>query len=194
MILKTSHREDEHWKFDKADLVSFRTLCMSRLSDKLTLSEDQVTQFTGTLTEIANTTIPKFRVSKNKLPKVPCFNDACKQATKERKKAQRKLFHNPAAENILAFKQLRAKARYRIRNQKKTLWQNFFSSLNSKTKPKTVRKANRKIKGKKSASSSTHLKVHGKRITDKEANYRPSSIYHFQQFLLRTLLPKISSY
>ena len=71
VILKTSLREDqfsaEHWKFDKADWMFFCTLCMSRLSDRLTLSEDPVAQFTNTLIEIANKTIRKFRVSK--LPK-----------------------------------------------------------------------------------------------------------------------------
>ena len=68
MILKTSLRDDEpsaeHWKVDKADWMSFCTLCMSQLSDELALSEDPVAQFT------------------------------------------QKLFHNPTAENVLAFKQL----------------------------------------------------------------------------------------
>ena len=72
--------------------MSFRTLCVSRLSDELALSEDPVALFTDTMSEIANQTIPKSHISKNKLPKIPWFNDACKQAIKERKKAQRKLF------------------------------------------------------------------------------------------------------
>ena len=56
VILKTSLRDDEpaaeHWKFDRADWMSFRTLCESRLSDELALSEDPVAQFTDTLIEI----------------------------------------------------------------------------------------------------------------------------------------------
>ena len=96
VILKTSLRDDEpaaeHWKFDRADRMSFRALCMSRLSDELALSEDPVAQFTNTLIEISNQPIPKSHISKNKLPKVPWFNDVCKQGIKERKKAQRKLF------------------------------------------------------------------------------------------------------
>ncbi|WP_419584729.1 hypothetical protein, partial [Thiolapillus sp.] len=75
IILKTSLRADEpaaeHWKFDRADWMSFRTLCMSRLSDELALSEDPVARFTDTLIEITNQTIPKSHISKNKLPKVP---------------------------------------------------------------------------------------------------------------------------
>ena len=64
------------------------------------------------------------------------------------KKAQRQLFRNPSAENVLAFKQLKAKAGHIIHNQKKTSWQHFWSSHTSKPKPKTVWKAIRKIKGK----------------------------------------------
>ena len=71
----------------------------------------------------------KSHISENKLPKVPWFNDDCKQAIKKRKKAQRKLFRNPTAENVLAFKQLKAKARHIIKTQKKTSWQSFCSSL-----------------------------------------------------------------
>ena len=50
-------------------------LCVPRLSDGLALSEDPVAQFTDTLIEIANQTIPKSHVSKNKLQKVPWFID-----------------------------------------------------------------------------------------------------------------------
>ena len=46
---------------------------MSRLSDELALSEDPVAQFTETLIEIANQTIPKSHISKNKLRKVLWF-------------------------------------------------------------------------------------------------------------------------
>ena len=151
---------------------------MSRLSDELALSEDPVAQFTDTLIEIAYQTIPKSHISKKKLPKVSWFNDVCKQAIKDRKNGQRKLFRNPSAENALAFKQQKAKARHVIKTQKQTSWQSFCSSLTSKTKPKTVWKAIRKIKGKKYISSLGHIKVNGKLITDKKqiANLLASSI------------------
>ena len=77
IILKISPNEDEpaaeHWRFDRADWMSFRTLCVSRLSDKLALLEDPVAWFTDTLTEIANKIIPKSHISKNKLPKTPSY-------------------------------------------------------------------------------------------------------------------------
>ena len=87
-------------------------------------------------------------------------------------------FFRKPAENVLAFEQLKARARHIIKTQKKTSWQSFCSSLTSKTKPKTVWKAIRKIKGKKSTSSLGHLKVKGKLITDKKqiANLLTSTI------------------
>ena len=109
--------------------MSFRALSVSRLSDELALSEDPVAQFTDTLIEIANQTITKSHISKSKLPKVPWFNDVRKQAIKYRRTAQRKLFRNPSAENVLAFKQPKAKARHIIKTQKKASWQTFCSSL-----------------------------------------------------------------
>ena len=73
VILKTSLRDDEpvaeHWEFGRADWMSFRTLCMSRLFDELALSEDPVARFTDTLTGIANQTIPKSHISKKKQKK-----------------------------------------------------------------------------------------------------------------------------
>ena len=105
--------------------MSFRTLCVSQLSDELALSEDPAAQFTDTLIEIANQTIPKSHISKNKLPKVPWFNDVCKQAIKERKKAQRKLFRNPPAENVLAFKQLNQSQTYN-KNSKENIMAKFL--------------------------------------------------------------------
>ena len=75
VILKTSLRDDrplaDHWKFDRADWLSFRTPCMSRLPDELTLSEDPVAQFKGTVTEIASKTIPKsvfFKINFQRCP------------------------------------------------------------------------------------------------------------------------------
>lgn len=168
VILKTFIRDGEHWKFDRAYRMSFRTLCVSRLSDELALAEDPVAQFTDTFIENANKPIPNHTFLKNQLFKVLRFNDVCKQAIKECKKAQRKLFSSLSVKNVLVFKQLKAKAKRIVKTQNQTSWQNFRPSLDLKTEPKIVWKAIREIKGKKLTSSLGHLKVHGKRITDKK--------------------------
>ena len=74
--------------------MSFRSLCVSRLSNELALSEDPVAQITDTLIEIANKTIPKSHISKNRLPKVPWFNDVCKKKKKKLLKNVRQLNGN----------------------------------------------------------------------------------------------------
>ena len=94
-------------------------VCLGCLMSWPCLRIHAVAQFADTLINIAKQTISKSHISKNKLPKVPWFNDVYKQAIKERKKAQRKLFRNPSAENVLAFEQLKVKARHIIKTQKK---------------------------------------------------------------------------
>ena len=74
---------------------------MWRLSGGLVLSEDPAVQSIDILIETANEIISKANVSKNKLPKTPWFNGACKQAIKERKKKKR---HNENLSTILLLK------------------------------------------------------------------------------------------
>ena len=93
------------WNLKKADWLSFQTQCSSELTDEAVMStEDPAGQFTDLLIQAANKAIPKTRFSK-KLPKVPWFNDSCKRAIKERKKAKRKFFSNPTLSNVQNFKE-----------------------------------------------------------------------------------------
>ena len=100
------------------------------------------------LSKLPTKPLPNATSLKRKLPKVSWFKDVRKQSVRELIKAQRKLFHNRTAERVLAFEQLKVTARHIIIHQKKTSWQNLGTSLNSKTKPKTLWKAISKIKGK----------------------------------------------
>ena len=158
--------------------MSFRTLCVSRLSDELALSEDPVAQFTDTLIEIANQTIPKSHISKNKLPKVPWFNDVCEQAIKERKKAQRKVFRNPIAENVLAFKQLKAKARHIIKIKRKHPGKVSVLHLHQKLNLKLSGKQSEKSKGK-NLPLLWSLKSQWKTYHRQETNCKSVSLHNF---------------
>ena len=121
---------------------------MSWFSDGLVLSEDfTVAQFTDILIEIVNKTIPKSHISIPPPPRYPGLTTFVNKLLKNVKKHNEKLSYNSTAENVLAFKQLKASARHTIYNQK-TSWKNVCTSLNSTPKRKTVWKANRKIKGK----------------------------------------------
>ena len=130
-------------------------------------AEDPAGQFTDLLIQAADKAIPKTHFSK-KLPKVPWFNDSCKKAIKERKKAQQKVFSNPTLSNVQNFKLLRAKARHVVKQQKRNSSRHFCNKLNSKTQTQKVWKAIRKIKGKGGCNSINHLKDNGNLITDRK--------------------------
>ena len=157
------------WDFRNVNWDLYSDLCASAITEEAVFSrEDPALQFTHLLTSTASKIIPKTQC-KPRLPKVPWFTDKCKLAIKERKKAQRLVFRQPTSENILKYKQLRAKARYTIKNAKRNCWRQFCSNLNSKTSCKTVWKAIRRLKGKNSSSSIGHLLVDDHLITDKQS-------------------------
>ena len=90
-------------------------------------AEDPAGQFTDLLIQAADKTIRKTRFSK-KIPKVQWFNDSCKKAIEERKKAQRKFFSNPTLSNIQNLKLLRANARH-VKQQKRNSWRHFCNKF-----------------------------------------------------------------
>ena len=131
-VILTSNVVEEaapnRWNFKKADWPSFQAQCSSELTEEAVMSvEDSAGQFTD-LIQAADKAIPKMRFSK-KLTKVPWFNDSCKKAIKERKKAQRKFFSNPMLSSVQSFKLLRAKARHVVKQQKRNSWRHFFNNF-----------------------------------------------------------------
>ena len=158
------------WDFRNVNWDLYCDLCASAVAEEAVFSgEDPAFQFTHLLTSTASKIIPKTQC-KPRLPKVPWFTDKCKLAIKERKKAQRLVFRQPTSENILKYKQRRAKARYTIKNAKRSCWRQFCSNLNSKASSKTVWKAIRRLKVKYCPSSISHLLVDDHLIvTDKQS-------------------------
>ena len=172
MIQTSSTVEEDaapnRWNFQKVDWLSFQAQCSSELTEEAVMSaEDPTSQFTDHLIQAAGKAILKTRFLK-KLPTVPWFNDSCKKAIKEWKKAQRKFFSNPTLSNVQNFKLLRAKAHHVVKQQKRNSWKHFCNKLNSKMQTQKVWKAIRKIKGKGGCNSVNHLKVNGNLITDKK--------------------------
>ncbi|GFO10696.1 RNA-directed DNA polymerase from mobile element jockey [Plakobranchus ocellatus] len=102
--------------------------------------------------------------TKNKT-RVPWFTQECRQALRERRKAQRKYFKTPSFENFVNFKKQKAKAKFVIKKSKKQSWKTYVSSLNSNTSSQTVWKKIRKIKGK-NFTPSCHLKKDGQIISN----------------------------
>ena len=185
--------EDEEisgrWNMKKANWDLFSELCEIRLNVGEVMSDpDPAAEFTRILTDIAKETVPKSNANK-KGPKKPWYNDECKKAHKERKTAQRRAFRNPTPEITLAFRRLRAKARFICKQAAKKSWRQFISSLNSRTPSGKVWKAIRRIRGKGGITSVGHLKVGDRLVTEKKAVAdllansisRNSSTQHYSQ-------------
>ncbi|GFO49476.1 RNA-directed DNA polymerase from mobile element jockey [Plakobranchus ocellatus] len=148
------------FNFKKADWNRFGDLCKLSLDDSVA----DIEQFTSKLLDAARSSIPFHKGTKNKT-RVPWFTQECRQALRERKKAQRKYFKTPSFENFINFKKQKVKVKFVIKNSKKQSWKTYVSSLNSNTFSKTVSKKIKKIKGKNFAPS-CHLKKDGQIISN----------------------------
>ena len=131
--------------------------------------------FTEKITAAAREAIPPHRGGKN-LPRVPWFNEECKQAILDRKRAQRKYFKHPTLLNFINFKKAKAKSKFIIKQSKASSWRHYVSTINSHTSTKSVWKKIRKIKGK-DTTPKTHLKKNTILISDpkEQANYLAES-------------------
>ena len=135
IILTAAVNDDQlkhqRWKFKQADWTTFNALCSTHLNKHTFKSDDPITDFSSTLLEIAEKTIPKSSVSSK--PRKPWFDNDCKQAISERKKAERSFRKSPCHSKLSSFRIYRAKARRTIKHKKKTLWRQFVSSINNRT-------------------------------------------------------------
>ena len=155
----------QRWKFKQADWTTFKALCSTHLNKHTFKSDDPITDFSSTLLEIAEKTIPKSSVSSK--PRKPWFDNDCKQAISERKKAERSFRKSPCHSKLSSFRIYRAKARRTIKHKKKTSWRQFVSSINNRTPMNKIWNMINRIKGRANSSTVKHLTINNKVITDK---------------------------
>ena len=146
----------------------YHSLCEESLKiDKFNNSLDPLDDFTSSLLDISNKSIPK--TSTNPKKSKPWYNDECKDAIKQRKQALSKFCRYPTKENLNKVKNFRAKARRTIKASKRKSWQSYVSNLNYKTPIKKVWDMIRKISGKSKSPSFCHLNTkRGTKATSKE--------------------------
>ena len=86
IVLRTveddNHIKPQRWKFKQADWLTFKALCSLQLNKDTCESDDPIVDFSTTLLEIADKTIPKSSISSK--PRKPWFDSECKQVIKER--------------------------------------------------------------------------------------------------------------
>ena len=131
IILKTTEIDNQlkhqRWKFKQADWNSFKALSALHLNSNNFESDNPIPDFSNTLLQIAEKTIPKSSVSSK--PRKPWFDDDCKQAIKDRKKAEKSFRRSLTQSNLSSFRIYRAKARRTIKSKKRASWKKFVSSM-----------------------------------------------------------------
>ena len=143
-----------HWIMKKANVDSFDQLCNQRFQPDLTNHEQPMTEFTSILTEIAKASIPKSSAYPKRIP-VPWYDDQCKNALKERKKACNSFKNNPSIENKIERNKQRAICQRLFRQKKRESWERYVSKLDTSVSAWQVWDMVKKISGK---NSTTPLK------------------------------------
>ena len=158
-IEQTSFSVEDHnpkWKLNKANWELFQSLCSDKIStENFKDSLDPMSEFTSSLIDISNKCIPK--TSTNPTKSNPWYNDDCKEAIKQRKKALNKFKKYPTKDNLNNVRVFRARARRTIKKSKRKSWRSYVSKINHKTPIKKVWDMIRKISGKTKSPSYTHL-------------------------------------
>ncbi|KAJ8018507.1 hypothetical protein HOLleu_43470 [Holothuria leucospilota] len=156
------------WQLQKADWSEFSHLCQNEIvRGAFDGIEDQISNFTQLLVNIATKTIPKSSANPRSKHK-PWFNTDCEQAIKDRKKALNIFKKFPNNVNLSNYLNARAKARRIIKASKRESWKQYISKLSSSTPVKKAWDMVRKISGKQLNSRVLHLtKPDGHKCTER---------------------------
>jgi hypothetical protein len=161
----TQIKRNAKWIFNKTDWVTFKQLCKEQITNEIFENiMDPISLFTSILYEIATKTIPKTSTNP-KLPIKPWFNDECKQAINERKRALYTFQRYPNLENKLEYKRLQAISRKTIKANKRKSWHEYVNTLQSSTPLKKMWDKVKKIEGKRT-STINHLIKNNDEITN----------------------------
>ena len=119
-LYSTVGERPTRYKFDKADWPLYEQMCREKLQTEMIRNDtDSILKFNETVISIADETIPKTSTNP-KHPGKPWFNDECKDAIKNRKKAERRLGKHPTSDNLGNFRIFRAKARRTLKQNRCT--------------------------------------------------------------------------
>ena len=156
------------WNFKKANWDKYRDLAVfgREITDFRDVKE--LTDYiVNTLNAAAEEAIGKITIQKGKIPK-PWWNENCKIATKNKKRAYRKFRRNPNTENHIEYKKANAIAIRTIRTSKQQSWNAFLASINVNTTTKEIWDKINSIKGLNKNKSISALKIAENIILDKK--------------------------
>ena len=141
---------EPRWSLKRADWEMFSQRCLQEITDL-----DSYDTFINKLTDICDSAIPKTsgRPRKNN----SWFNQECRVAAVDKKRAYRKARRTPTVENVIAYRIARARLRTIIRENKRRSFHEFVSSMNSQTPLTSVWKMIKRLKGTGAVSSVHHV-------------------------------------
>lgn len=136
MSVKVSYSKIESkWRLKQANWPLFERLSFGDCDGRLNPLE-KMKYITNTILKAAETSIPKTG-TKNKKPGVPWWNNEIKNIIKLRNKAVRKFNSHPISENLINYRKIRAKAKFIIKEKRKS-WENYISTITHSTASKFV--------------------------------------------------------
>ena len=142
------------WNLNKANWSTFQDKVNFYLKDLPTpqdFKHKHVNQlidgFTSLIIKSADQSVPKTKIVHSKRM-VPWWNDACKEAIRNKNKSFYLYKRHPSVENKIKFQKYRAIARKIIKQSKVNSWKTFVSSLTIQTPQKVMWDKIKRINGK----------------------------------------------
>ena len=153
------------WQMKAANWEEFQRQCKQHLCHGVfDGGDDPVAVFSDILRDIALDCIPHTSTVPRRLCR-PWFNDDCRDAIRQRKKAHRIFQRFPTPDNLRALKRSRAFARRTIRSARRQSWKEYVGKLSSRTPVRKTWDMVRKISGKSVCPPPSHLILDG-RVVD----------------------------
>ncbi|XP_050503581.1 uncharacterized protein LOC126882650 [Diabrotica virgifera virgifera] len=124
------------WKITGANWSLFSDT-VEDLSNQVIFREnidDAVEQFKNCILTEADQCIGKYTINSSRKT-VPWWNDSCKLAIKEYKKALNRYRKTRSTEDLIYFKKMRARSKRVLKESKKESWKKFVNSITSDTPP-----------------------------------------------------------
>jgi ribonuclease HI len=158
----------QRYQLARADWLAFEGLCRERITNAVALAENPMEAFTQCLQSVADETIPQNSSTPLKR-NCPWFDNDCKAAILNRKRALRNFQRSPTNAFLALYRAARAQARRLIKRKKRQSWQSYVSKLTVGTPSKRVWDMIRKISGKGVQNPVGHLVDDGQQVSDPQA-------------------------
>jgi len=145
-IPQATHR-NPRFLYKKADWTQFQMLTVPELNvHDLPEIDDAVSYITDLMITSAKTSIPMTKGGEM-TRRVPWWSEEVEKAIRERKAATKKYYRTKLVQDKINFKRLRAVARRTILEAKRKSWQDYISTINSRTPMSKIWKKIGKISG-----------------------------------------------